>query len=250
MPLRDLFSVDDLLRPALLISWAVPAARVRPLVPSCLALDTVSGAGGVELALLTVAVVLNVGMHPHLLPALHTTCAQANYRTYVRGRDGAPGVYFFANFVAGRAGWVIPWLLSANVHYAPARLRGYLPHTATPGATWNLQLTMHSPLGPTQLVVGGPCVPLTVPAYWPDPATAAHFLSQRLTGYLRDRRNRVWALPVHHLEMTPWPGTVQVITCAPWQHWGLLSAAETAQPFAVLLQPEVLFRAYVPRPVW
>ncbi|MDQ2805360.1 MAG: DUF2071 domain-containing protein [Chloroflexota bacterium] len=247
MPLRDLFRIDDLLRPALLVSWAVPAARVRPLVPAQLALDTVAGPDGAPLALLTVAAVLNVGMHPRPLPALRTTCAQANYRTYVRGRDGAPGVYFFANFVAGRAGWFLPWLLSPHVYYAPARMSGRLPAHPTPAARWDVQLTMRSALGPTQITATGRCDPLTDAAYWLDPATAARFLSQRLTGYLRDRRGRVWALPVDHQEMAPWPGTVAAITCAPWQHWGLLSATETAQPFSVLLQPAVLFRAFVPR---
>jgi len=249
VPLRDLFRIDDWLRPALLVTWAVPVARVRPLVPAQLALDTVVGPDGAPLALLTVAAVLNVGMHPRLLPALRTTCAQANYRTYVRGHDGAPGVYFFANFVAGRAGWLIPWLLSPHVHYAPARMTGHIPGSATPDARWDLDLTMRSPLGPTRIRAGGNCDPLTAVAYWLDPATAARFLSQRLTGYLRDRRGRVWALPVDHQEMTPWPGTVSAITCAPWQHWGLLSPAATVQPFSVLLQPAVLFRAYLPRPL-
>jgi hypothetical protein len=250
MPLRDWLAIDDLLRPALLLTWAVPAARVRPLVPAGLALDTVAGPDGAPLALLTTALVLNVGMHPRPLPALRTTCAPANYRTVLRGPGGAVGVYFFANFVSERAGWLLPWLLSPNVHYAPARLAARLPHSPHPDDRWQLRFTMRSPLGPTIIAAQGPCAALSEASYWPDPATGARFLSHRLVGYLRGRASGTWALPVDHREMTPWPGTVSPVTAAPWQHWGLLTPAEAAQPFSVLMEPEVLFRAYLPRPAF
>jgi len=244
--LRELLRVDDLLRPALLVTWAVPAARVRPQIPAPLVLETVPDPAGDPLALLTVAAVLNVGAHPRLLPRLRTTCAQANYRTYVRapGARSTPSVYFFANFVGGRAGWVLPWLLSARVVYAPARMAGRVP--AAPGATWHVRLAMRSPLGPTLLDAAGPCRPPTDPLFWADAPAGARFLTQRLTGYLADRLGGISAVPVDHVEMAPWTGEVRTAVCAPWQHWGLLTPAEVQRPLTVFAQPQVLFRAYLP----
>ena len=248
MRIRDLFAVADPLRPVLLVTWAVPAARVQPRVPAPLTLETVAGADGAPLALLTVAAVLNRGAHVGLLPRLQTTFAQANYRTYVRAPDpGAPpSIYFFGNFVSGRAAWAIPWLVSPNVYYAPARMAGRVPATRD-APPWEVRFAMHGPLGPTVLEAGGPCRPPDDPLFWPDAAAGARFLTHRLRGYVADRLGGLSYVPVEHLEMTPWTGTLQAGTCAPWQHWGLLTAAEVARPVSVLVQGTVAFVARAPR---
>ncbi len=248
MALRDWLTIDDLLRPAMLVSWAVPAARVRPHVPAPLLLDTVPGPGGDPLALLTVAAVLNVNMHARLAPRLRLTFAQANYRTYVQPHAGGPtGVYFFGNFISARLPWLPTWLASPNVYYGPARMAGRVPRTQ--GGAWQVRLELASPLGPTILDAGGSCEPGQERLLWPDATKGTHFLTHRLLGYYRDRWGGVGLLPVEHVEMQPWTGQVHLAVCGPWQHWGLLSAAEVAHPLSVLVDPSVRFRAYPPRRV-
>src|SRR5205085_1349949 len=139
--------INDLLRPLLLVTWAVPAARVRPLVPAALELDTVPGADGAPLALLTVAAVFNVQAHWWLLPPVRFTAAQANYRTYVRGPepDAPPGIYFFANFVSALPARLLTWTVSPNMHYAPARLTGRVPALRDPWQQWQVRFAMGGP---------------------------------------------------------------------------------------------------------
>src|SRR5262245_38748779 len=153
MGLREWFRIDDLLRPALLVTWAVPADRVQARLPAALTLDTACPPGGPPLALLTAAAVLNVNAHPRPLPGLGITSAQVNFRTYVRGprEDTLPGVYFFGNYVSERAAWLPPWLLSPNAHYAPARMRGRVPAALDPADSWQVSLEMRGPLGPVVL---------------------------------------------------------------------------------------------------
>src|SRR5690349_8258482 len=130
MALRGWLTIDDWLRPAMLVTWAVAAERVLPHVPPPLLLDTVPGPDGAPLALLTVAAVLNVNLHSRLTPRLRLTFAQANYRTYVQPHAGGPtGVYFFGNFVSARLPWLPTWLASPNVYYGAARMAGRVPRT-------------------------------------------------------------------------------------------------------------------------
>lgn len=251
MPLRDLLAIDDQLRPALLVTWMVPAARVRPHVPAPLELDTLPGPGGAETAFLTLAAVLNVGVHPRILPYPRSTYAQANYRTYVRApvAGASGGVYFFANFVSHRAGWFPAWALSPNVHYGPARMTGRVPAVGPDGtlprdATWEVQFAIGGPLGLTWLAAAGPCT--APPAAAPGTVTP-YFLTHRLRGYYAHRRGGVGYLPVEHVEMLPWTGHLAAATCAPWLHWGLLTPDEVQHPLHVFLQPVVAFRAGLPR---
>jgi uncharacterized protein YqjF (DUF2071 family) len=248
MPLREWFRIDDLLRPALLVTWAVPAARVEARLPQSLTLDTACGPDGKQYALLTAAAVLNVDAHPRLLPGLRTTCPQINFRTYVRAPgDGATtGVYFFGNYVGARSAWLVPWMFSPNIHYAPARMAGQVPAAADPAASWHVSLEARGLLGPVVFDASGPCVMPTDALFWEDAPTGHFFLTQRLLGFFADRWGGTGFVPVDHQEMTPWGGTLRRVTCAPWERWGLLTADEIARPLVVLVQPSVLFRAYFP----
>jgi hypothetical protein len=246
--LREWFRIDDLLRPVLLVTWAVPAERVQARLPAPLVLDTACGPDGAPLAFLSAAAVLNVNAHPRLLPAARTTCAQVNFRTYVQAPGGSmtTGVYFFGNYVSARAAWFVPWLFSPNIRYAPGRMEGRVPSDADPAESWQVSVEMRGPFGPVVFDATGPCTPPTEAFYWADATTGHYFLTQRLLGYFADRWGGTGYVPVDHQEMAPWAGALRRVTCAPWEHWGLLRAEEIAQPLAVLVQPAVLFRAYFP----
>lgn len=74
------------------LHWPYDYSAVRALVPSSLEVDTFAGAAWIGLVPFVVA-----DLRPPGMPALPWLgrFPETNVRTYVRGRDGRPGVYFF-----------------------------------------------------------------------------------------------------------------------------------------------------------
>ncbi len=99
-------------RDLLFVHWALPAAAVRPLVPAALELDRLDGRAWVTLIPFLIA-----ESRPAWLPrALSSAFLETNLRTYVRGPDDEPGIYFFsleaaslAAVLAARAGYALPY---------------------------------------------------------------------------------------------------------------------------------------------
>lgn len=91
------------------LHWQYPAEAIRPLLPSGLQPDTFGGAAWIALTPFTVA-----GLRPPLLPALPwiSTFPEMNLRTYVRGPQGGPGIWFFS---LEAASWAA--VLGARVSY-------------------------------------------------------------------------------------------------------------------------------------
>ena len=94
----------------------MPAERVRPLVPAALTLDPHEGHVWVTLIPFLIA----ESRPSWLPPALANAFLETNLRTYVRGPDGEPGIYFFSLeaaspiAVAGaRLGFGLPYFLAA-----------------------------------------------------------------------------------------------------------------------------------------
>ncbi len=244
-----LYPIVDPLAPLLWLAWAVPEARVRPHVPPPLVLDTRPGMAGQPRAYLALAVVRNRRAHLAGLPGLHATWVQANFRTYVRhpAAPDVPAVYFFGSYVSSRVLTGLAGLLAPHVWYAPTRLGGRVP-AGPADAAWSLHLAMRGPLGLVRVDAVGLCVrPPAVPG-WTGPTAAQHFLTQRPYGYMRARGGGLINQPVAHAEPAPWTGAASHVVASPWTHWGLLSAAEIAEPLAVWAAPHTAFRAALPRP--
>ncbi len=99
------------------LHWRYDPEVIRTLLPAGLSLDTFDGAAWVGLTpfLLT-------GLRPPFLPALPwmSRFPETNVRTYVRGSDGEPGVWFFtleaqrlAAVVAARSLYRLPYRWAA-----------------------------------------------------------------------------------------------------------------------------------------
>jgi uncharacterized protein len=172
-------------RDLLFAHWPVPEARVRPLVPPALALDRHEGRVWITL----IPFLISESRLSWVPPALASAFLEVNLRTYVRGPDGEPGIYFFsleaasAVAVAGaRLGFGLPYFLAAmsrrvagdRIAYASRRRYG---RAAELSVTW----TVGEPSG-------------TAP-----PGSREHFLIERYTLYVQRRtglfRGRVRHVP-------------------------------------------------------
>ena len=160
-------------RDLLFVHWAMPAERVRPLVPPALALDLLDGQAWVTMIPFLIA-----ESRPARLPrALASAFLETNVRTYVRGPDGEPGIYFFSleaasasAVAAARLVYGLPYFLAAmsrrvdgpRIVYASRRRHG-APADLT--ITWT---------------VGEPMATTT-------PGSREHFLVERYTLYVARR---------------------------------------------------------------
>jgi hypothetical protein len=88
---------------------------------------------GRERAFVSAVTFLNTRFYVAFAPFVRLTCAQTNYRAYVR-RDGVRGAYFFATHLDSvfvlvpRTVWGMPWSRSRvtqRAEWAPATCRGY-----------------------------------------------------------------------------------------------------------------------------
>ena len=174
-------------RDLLFVHWPVPEHRVRPLVPAALALDRHDG----QLWITLIPFLIAESRPSWVPPALANAFLEVNLRTYVRGPDGEPGIYFFsleaasAVAVAGaRLGFGLPYFLAAmSRHVAGDRIvyasrRRYGP-PAELGVTW----TVGEPWGTAA------------------PGSREQFLIERYTLYV-ERRTGLYRGRVRHV---PYP---------------------------------------------
>ena len=174
-------------RDLLFVHWPVAEERVRPLVPAALALDRHEGR-----VWLTLIPFLIAESRPAWMPrALANAFLETNLRTYVRGPDGEPGIYFFSleatspiAVVGARLGFGLPYFLAAmsrqisgdRIVYASRRRLGTRADLAI---TW----TVGEPLGTAA------------------PGSREYFLIERYTLYV-ERRRRLFRGRVRH---APYP---------------------------------------------
>jgi len=104
-------------RDLLFVHWPVSAERVRPLVPSALALDCRDGLAWITLIPFWIA-----ESRPSWMPrGLAQAFLETNLRTYVRGPDGEPGIYFFS-LEAASAIAVVGARVGSGLPYFPAAM--------------------------------------------------------------------------------------------------------------------------------
>src|SRR5437868_2057799 len=77
----------------LFLHWGVPAGLIQPTLPAGLSVDTFQGT-----AYLAISPFFMRGVRPIGMPALPmlSDFQEMNVRTYVRGADGMPGIWFYS----------------------------------------------------------------------------------------------------------------------------------------------------------
>lgn len=166
--------------------WPIPPARVRPLVPAQLTLDTFDGHCWVGVIPFRMS-----GIRARYLPPIpgHSAFPELNVRTYVT-YQGKPGVYFFSLDAGNRAAvWAarkfyrLPYFhaemtsreQSGVIYYTSRRLTGSAEFRAT-------------------------YQPISQPSHR-EKGTIEHWLTERYCLYTV-YRSTVYRCNIHHL---PWP---------------------------------------------
>lgn len=231
------FTVEDFL----IVTWAVPAERVRPLVPARLELDTIAGPDGAPRALLSTVSFQNRRFHWPGAPGLGIDFPQMNFRTYVR-HPVSPAVYFFAAYLGHPLIWLGQRLLAANVYRA--RIQRTVERAGLGYRSY--RVTARGPHGTTRLAVRDGTQPPPPTPPFASGSELALFITQRLLGYGPRVDGRLDQVEVAHRPLELLAGTWVGGDQAVWQKLGLLTPAEAARPYAVLLSARGQFRAPVP----
>jgi len=166
--------------------WPLPPERLRPLIPTQLALDTFDGQCWVGVIPFWMSGIRARGVAP--LPGL-SRFPELNVRTYVR-YGGKPGVYFFSLDAANRpAVWAARkffYLPYFHASMASKEEKGTVQYWSRRRAGAGEFRGSYRPISPVQLR---------------DKGSLADFLSARYCLYTM-RGNRVYRCEIHHL---PWP---------------------------------------------
>lgn len=165
--------------------WALPPERLQPTLPPGLTLDTWEGAAYLGTVPFSMS-----GVAPRGLPAVSglSDFPELNLRTYVRGPDGVPGVWFYSLDV------------TQPVAAALARTFYHLPYRHA--RMWRAReggVTRYASLHP-QGAFAGAYRP-TGPEFQAAPGSLEAFLTDRLCLYVSapGRLYRGW------IEHDPWP---------------------------------------------
>jgi len=169
--------------------WPVDERKLRALIPERLEIDKFEGQ-----AWLAVVPFRMTGVRLRATPAVPWLSAfpEMNVRTYVKS-GGKPGVWFFS-LDAGNSLAVAIARAWFHLPYFRARMRcserqGWIEydsqrsHSGTAAATLQMR---YRPVGP---------------AFFPQPGTLAHFLTERYCFYTTDGQGRLIRGEIHHL---PW----------------------------------------------
>jgi uncharacterized protein DUF2071 len=230
----------------LFVSYAVPPERIRPLVPPELVLDTIVGADGGPLALVSaVAFHVRGASGPGGL-TIPLDAAQLNLRTYVRptGRS----LYFIRAEIGSRPLGMLgeiglrgaspaPILLAPDYDAATGRYRGY-------------EVRCFSPAGAVWIEVVGEEVDTPPPAGFDSWQAAGRFVADRPVGFASSTLGGYVRLDVDHAPLEPAVGRLVGARLQSLERLGILTREEAAQPHSVFLKRRAVFGVLPPRPIF
>jgi hypothetical protein len=258
------------LRHMLLVSHAVPVARVRPLVPSTLELDTLK-INGETCAILQATCFFNDDFHYSPLPKPSLDFWQMNYRVLTHQRyvenpaaattappaaRGEQGMYVFTSYLGTRASWAVQRAVASGAEYADFNVitRGQIDQGHYSNYLIDVNPGDDTPLTQIAARTTDDLTPQAPFAKW-DKMT--HFLTHRLQAYAQlSVGSNLLMMPAEHAAMNPSPAELMPVgnevkeaRFGVWEKMNLLSPTEMRRPFSVLIQPQIVFTVMAPRPV-
>lgn len=228
-----------------LITYAVPAYRVRPLVDQRFDLDTYDCPGRGSVVWVSMVPFQDRDFHFVGIPSLRFSFGQTNYRTYVIDRrTGQRAVWFFGttldspSIILPRNVWKLPWhrgRIQFDCHYASGN-KAYTRYRMRTASSW----------APVEVELSDSGRPVTSLSGVPDFEGGLVVLTHPFVG-VYTRRNgglgayRVWHEPLHCTE-----GRIVRARIALLHRLGLVSYREQRHPHSVLIQPQTEFLVLLP----
>lgn len=225
-----------------LITHAVPARRLRPLVPQRFELQTFLDGSGEEMGFISSSSFCNRQIHWSAARYPAHDFDQSTFRTYVTHR-GRLGAYFFATYVGTRLSFLGQKMVAMHTERAAFDVdiemdeSGYHRYSSRARADSEelcFELTATEP-------------PSAKPPF-ESGEEHAQFITYRLHGYAEPILGGVTYGPIEHRPMDPWEGRLIAGRFELWERLGLLPEEEWSSPFSVLVEPSVRFTLHPPRP--
>ena len=225
-----------------LITHAVPAERIRRLLPDRFELETFPDAEGREMGFISASSFCNRQIHWSAARYPAHDFDQSTFRTYVKHR-GRCGAYFFGTYVSTRLSFVGQISVAAHTRLADFDVdidlteRGYVRYASRARVgSEELRFVLEATDAPR------------AKAPFETGEEHAQFITYRLHGYARPPVGGVTYGPIEHRHMDPWEGRLLEGRFDLWDRLGLLPEDEWAEPFSVLVEPSVRFTLHPPRP--
>ncbi len=228
-----------------IVSYAVPPERVRPLVPSELALDTIAGADGRPLALVS-AVAFHVRSASGLAGfSLLLETAQVNLRTYVRTKQRA--VYFIRVEIGTRPLGMLAEIALRGASPAPILLAP--DYDEASGHYRAYEIRCLSPAGEVSLEISGEGTAGNPPLGFDSWQSAGRFITDRPVGFASSTLGGYVRLDVGHAPLAASPGRLVEGRLRSLERLSILTREEGTQPHSVLLTRRAVFEVRPPRPI-
>jgi len=235
LPRPGLLGVDTTLERFAIVTYAVPEERLQRHLHPRFVVDAVT-LEGERCGLLSVVPFLDRRFRSAHLPWPRDSFGQTNYRAYVRDNaSGERAVWFFGtcldswSVVIPRVLWRLPWH-RGRIRFDRDRYR----------------MTTDSAWAPATLELADTGGPLEVLPGFPDAESTLLVLTHPLVGYYHRRDGRLGSYSVWHDRMAPTLGRCVQASFPLLERLDLVSAADQARPYSVLLQDRVDFTIYLP----
>jgi hypothetical protein len=233
-----MISVDMTLKNVLYLSYLVPAARVRALVPERLPLAIIEG----ERVFISAVSLTSERVRLNVCPWPRFRYHQLNLRTYVLDpKTGGMAVYFFRSGLTSATTSRLTRLLGLPWEHAdlsldvrrddPDTVTGYLLE-----GNWDGPLRIEASTMAKRPESFGPFTDLEhMMAYLINPPAGYYGPSGKTRRF-----------EVSHRSLSPFSADLRDVSLPTMEGLGLLSAGEMAHPHDVLYLPEASFRIHMP----
>ncbi len=258
MPTPRRFDPDLLQRPTMggmdiittlrhfaLVTYALPAERVRPHVHDRFCLDSYAGPDGTSLVWLSVVPFADQDFRFARLPWLRFHFGQTNYRTYiVDPHTKQQAVWFFgttldsATVLLPRYVWRLPW--------RHGRIRFDCRYDSRSQRYRRYHMTTRSRWAPARLELEDSGRPVEALSGFSDLEDALVRLTHPLTGYYYRRDGSLGSYSIWHDRLHCTVAAVRHARFDLLDRLGLVPFAEQQQPHSVLLQHETEFIIHLP----
>lgn len=256
----DLKTMSVTMRHTIIVSHAVPAIRVRRLVPSSFfALDTLK-IGGETCGIVQSVFAFNENLHYTPLPKPSIEFWSASFRVLTRaplredtGRAGAPGsrmirtdpaAWLVRSYLGTKAAWAMQRAVAANAKSAEFNIIQRGDYNAVYIDVQPDDKSATTSIAVRAVADQNPALPF---ASWDK---MAEFLTRRPNGYydmaaIAGREN-VGFIALDHppmqprnAELIPVGGEVRESRLGVWEQLGVMEPNEMRRPFSILIQPQL-----------